>query len=99
MSKFNANHIAIPTILKVEPNALNEIGTSLSECNFQKIVIYFGNGLIDMFGRKVLDSLRESNIEVLEYCELDTVNIDDIINWHSGCQTLRRLSLALAAAK
>lgn len=80
MNKFSANHIAIPTILKVEPNALDNIGIYLRSCNFKKVVIYFGNGLIDMFGRKVMDALREANIEVLEYCELDTVNIEDIID-------------------
>lgn len=80
MNEFNASHIAIPTILKVEPNALDNIGIYLRGCNFRKVVIYFGNGLIDMFGRKVMDALREANIEVLEYCELDTVNIEDIID-------------------
>lgn len=79
MNKFNASHIAIPTILKVEPKALDNIGIYLRGCNFRKVVIYFGNGLIDMFGCKVMDALREANIEVLEYCELDTVNIEDII--------------------
>ena len=80
MNKFSANHIAIPTILKVEPNALENIGIYLKDCDFKKVVIYFGNGLIDMFGYKVLDALREAGIEVLTYCELDTVNIDDIID-------------------
>ena len=84
MSKFNASHIAIPTILKVEPNALDNIGADLRGCSFKKVVIYFGNGLIDMFGYKVLDALREADIEVLTYCELDTVNIDDIINLAFG---------------
>ena len=71
MNKFNASHIAIPTILKVEPDALDQIGMYLSGHSFQKVVIYFGNGLIDMFGYKVLESLRDAQIEVLEYCELD----------------------------
>lgn len=79
MAKINSSHIAIPTILKVEDGALSKIGPYLQESNLQKVVIYFGNGLIDMFGQKVLSSLHNSGIEVLEYCELDTVDIDDII--------------------
>lgn len=79
MNKINGSHIAIPTLLKVEAGALENIGTYLKENRFQKVVIYFGNGLIDMFGYKVLDSLRDAGIEVLEYCELDTVDMDDII--------------------
>ena len=79
MAKINSSHIAIPTILKVEDGALSKIGPYLQESNLQKVVIYFGNGLIDMFGQKVLSSLHNAGIEVLEYCELDTVDIDDII--------------------
>lgn len=79
MAKISSSHIAIPTILKVEDGALGKIGPYLQESNLQKVVIYFGNGLIDMFGEKVLSSLHNAGIEVLEYCELDTVDIDDII--------------------
>ena len=79
MAKISSSHIAIPTILKVEDGALDKIGPYLQESNLQKVVIYFGNGLIDMFGEKVLSSLHNAGIEVLEYCELDTVDIDDII--------------------
>lgn len=79
MAKINSSHIAIPTILKVKDGALSKIGPYLQESNLQKVVIYFGNGLIDMFGQKVLSSLHNAGIEVLEYCELDTVDIDDII--------------------
>lgn len=44
-----------------------------------KVVILFGNGLIDMFGDKVMTSLKRAEVEVLEYQELDTVCIDDLI--------------------
>lgn len=43
------------------------------------VVIYFGNGLIDMFGYNVMDSMREEGINVLEYREIDTVQIEDLI--------------------
>ncbi len=99
MSKFNASHIAIPTILKVEPNALDNIGADLRGCSFKKVVIYFGNGLIDMFGYKVLDALREADIEVLTYCELDTVNIDDIINLAFGLPNATQAVIGLGGGK
>lgn len=79
MSKITNSHIAIPTLLKVEAGALDKIGSYLKDNEFKNVVIYFGNGLIDMFGYKVLDSLKAADVEVLEYCELDTVDIDDII--------------------
>ena len=45
----------------------------------EQIVIFLGNGLIDLFGERVMRSLKEQGITVLEYSELDTVDIDDII--------------------
>lgn len=71
--------IAIPAILKVGRGALDNIGGYLKEENFKNAVIYFGSGLIELFGMKVMDSLKEAGIEVLEYREIDTVCIDDIV--------------------
>lgn len=75
----NATSIAIPAILKVGKGALDSIGIYLKEADFKQVVIYFGNGLIEMFGTKVMDSLKKEEIDVLEYREIDTVDMDDII--------------------
>lgn len=74
-----SNSIAIPAILKVGKGTLKNIGTYMREAGFDQAVIYFGNGLIDMFGTEVMASLRDEGIHVLEYQELDSVNINDII--------------------
>lgn len=73
------NSIAIPVILKVGKGALSNIGTYLKAEQLEQVVIYFGNGLIDLFGMDVMESLKKEGISVLEYRELDTVDIDDII--------------------
>lgn len=78
MNKINTSHIAIPTILKIESGALSKIGSYLKECEIEKVVIFFGNGLINMFGSTVFDSLKDASIEILEYQELDTVRLEDI---------------------
>lgn len=75
----NASSIEIPVILKVGSGALSNIGEYMREASFGNVVIYFGNGLIDLFGTKVLESLNASGINVLEYSEIDTVDINDII--------------------
>lgn len=73
------NSIAIPVILKVGSGVLKQIGTYLKDEGLEQVVIYFGNGLIDLFGMDVMNSLKEEGITVLEYKELDSVDIDDII--------------------
>lgn len=75
----NASSIEIPSILKIGKGALDSIGAYMKDAGFKQVVIYFGNGLIDLFGEKVMESLRREEIDVLEYCEIDTIAIDDII--------------------
>lgn len=72
------NHIAIPALLKIGPGALGELGTYLRDLRLEKVVILFGNGLIEMFGMDVMKSLAEMGIDVLEYQELDTVRLEDL---------------------
>ena len=67
--------MAIPSILKIGNGALGKIGGYLKT----EGLLFFGNGLIDMFGELVMNSLKEADVNVLEYNELDTVDIDDII--------------------
>lgn len=76
--------IAIPSILKIGAGTLDQIGSYLKEARLTQVVIYFGNGLIDMFGMKVMESLKEEGVTVLAYRELDTVCIDDIITLAFG---------------
>lgn len=75
---MDSKHIAIPVILKIGPGVLDNLGSYVRDAQLQKVVILFGNGLIDMFGKDVMESLKESGVEVLEYQELDTVRLEDL---------------------
>lgn len=72
--------IGIPTILKVGENTLENMGEYLAEFGLSKVVIYFGNGLVDLFGEKVFAGMKDANVEVLHYEELDTVKIEDLMD-------------------
>ena len=76
---MNKRSIELPAILKIGSGMLNTIGQNLKANGIHRIVIYFGNGLIDMFGKQVMDSLQEADVSVAAYCELDTSKIEDII--------------------
>lgn len=76
---MNKRSIEILAILKIGSGMLNTIGQNLKANGIHRIVIYFGNGLIDMFGKQVMDSLQEADVSVAAYCELDTSKIEDII--------------------
>ena len=79
MVKAAAKEINIPNLLKIGAGTLDYTGEYLKGLRLTKVVILFGNGLIDMFGDKVMTSLKRAEVEVLEYQELDTVCIDDLI--------------------
>lgn len=80
MGRAAANEINIPNLLKIGAGTLEYTGEYLKSLGLDKVVILFGNGLIEMFGDRVMASLKRAEVEVLEYQELDTVCIDDLIS-------------------
>lgn len=93
------NSINIPAILKIGSGALKQIGTYLKAEGLNQVVIYFGNGLIDLFGMDVMKSLEEEDITVLQYCELDTVDIDDIISLAFNISNRTQAVIAIGGGK
>lgn len=78
MKRNTTSQINIPTLLKIGAGTLEYTGEYLKELGLEKVVILFGNGLIDMFGSRVMASLTGAGIQVLEYQELDSVCIGDL---------------------
>ena len=93
------SHIAIPTILKVGKGTMENLGTYLRDNEFQNAVIYFGNGLIDMFGKDIIKNLEKSGINILDYMELDTVDINDIINLAFDIDSKAQVILGIGGGK
>ena len=51
-------HISIPALLKIGAGALDNLGIYLKELQLQKVVVLFGNGLVEMFGSTVMEALQ-----------------------------------------
>ena len=79
--------------------ALENLGEYIRAGGMKKAVIYFGNGLVEMFGVKVMDSLKESGIEVLEYRELDSVRIEDIVELAFSIDAKAQVIVGLGGGK
>lgn len=76
---MNVQHsIHIPSFLKVYDNALDDLGSILQNQGISRVVLYFGNDLVEMFGSKVMNSLKDAQVDVLEYKEIDTIALNDI---------------------
>ena len=78
---LHQHSISIPLFLKVYDNALQDLGNILLNAGYKKVVIYFGNDLIDLFGNTVMKSLKEAEIEVLSYKELDIIDMQEIMEF------------------
>lgn len=97
---FNNNHyIAIPNVMKVEKGALGNLSKYLLESGLNKVVMLFGNGLIDLFGTDVLSSLDDAGIEVLQYQELNSVDLDDITELAFSLPTKTQAVVGLGGGK
>ena len=93
------SHIAIPTILEVGKGTMENLGAYLKESNFNNAVIYFGNGLIDLFGRGIIENIEKAGVKILEYKELDTVDIDDIIELAFNIDANAQVILGIGGGK
>lgn len=74
--KIRGSEISIPTILKIEAGSIDMTGAELMAHGLDQVVIFFGNGLIDMFGERLFASCKAAGVEVLSYQELDDVKIE-----------------------
>lgn len=79
MNQPQTHRISIPSLLKVGKGTLSEIGLFLKENAFNQVVIYFGNGLIRLFGDTVFYALSQNAITLLHFEELDTTDIHAIV--------------------
>ncbi|NLL79020.1 MAG: iron-containing alcohol dehydrogenase family protein [Clostridiales bacterium] len=96
---MSGSHIAIPTVLKVGKGTLKNIGSYIKASGFENAVLYFGNGLIDLFGYEVLDPLKEEGVNILEYREVDSVRIEDIIEMAFGIHTKAQVIVGIGGGK
>lgn len=99
MKNVMGSRISIPSVLKVGSGTLKEIGKYLSEKRLKNVVIYFGNGLIDMFGEDVMGSLEAFHINLLDYRELDSTNIEDIVELAFGIETKTQAIIGIGGGK
>lgn len=96
---MNNSQIAIPSLLKVGKGALKNLGNYIRADGMAKAVIYFGNSLIDMFGNDVMHSLKESGVSVLEYRELDSIKIEDIVELAFSMDSKTQVVVGLGGGK
>jgi glycerol-1-phosphate dehydrogenase [NAD(P)+] len=73
-----AHKISIPSILEVGKNNINNIGDLIKKAAFQKVSIYFGEGIYELFGENIIKSIKKVNIEVSKIETVTTLDFEEI---------------------
>ncbi|MCJ7688117.1 MAG: iron-containing alcohol dehydrogenase, partial [Clostridiaceae bacterium] len=76
--KSNTHRISIPTILEVGKGNIKNVGNLLKKSMFQKVSIFFGEGIEDLFGDSIRYSLKEANIEISKTETISDINFEKI---------------------
>ncbi|AWK49628.1 glycerol dehydrogenase [Clostridium beijerinckii] len=76
--KASTHRIAIPSILEVGKGNINNVGNLIKKAMFQKVSIFFGEGIEDLFGASIDSSLKEANIQISKKETISDVNFEEI---------------------
>lgn len=71
--------VDVPKLLDVEPGVMKRIGKQLARHGFDNIALYFGEGMQELFGAEVFESLAEYNVTVTATETVASVEVGDIV--------------------
>ncbi|AGX42481.1 glycerol-1-phosphate dehydrogenase [Clostridium saccharobutylicum] len=72
------HRIAIPSILEVGKGNINNVGNLIKKSNFKKVLICFGEGIKELFGDSIENSLKEAVIEISKTEIIKDINFEEI---------------------
>lgn len=76
--KTSIHRIAIPSILEVGKGNINNVGNLIKKAMFKKVSIYYGEGIEELFGPSIQNSLREADIEISKVETVFDINFEEI---------------------
>ncbi len=71
--------IRIPSLLRIKPDTLFKLGKYLRKNGFDRIALFYGEGIEDLVGRSIRISLDSSEIAVLRQDVVRSNDVDDIV--------------------
>ncbi|MDQ2085207.1 iron-containing alcohol dehydrogenase family protein [Herbivorax sp. ANBcel31] len=78
--KHNFSSITIPEILEVGIDTIKNAGKYLVKANIKKMVVFYGEGMKDMFGKDFMDSVnKQPNLDIIKEFVNEDINLNAII--------------------
>jgi glycerol-1-phosphate dehydrogenase [NAD(P)+] len=78
--KITSHKISIPAILEVGKGNMLYLGAVIENAGFSNIVLFFGQGINDMFGEKIKASFKFQSTKIIKVYENDNIDINNIVN-------------------
>lgn len=76
----SVHRIEIPTIMEVDSNILENVGSYILRAGIKKVVVLFGDGIRELFGEKILNSINSnSHLSLLETFDYDDISIENLM--------------------
>ena len=72
--------IRIPSLLRIKPDALFKLGKYLRTNGFDRITLFYGDGIEDLVGKSVRISLASSDIVVLAQPTVHSNEVNDVVS-------------------
>lgn len=73
-----SHRISIPSILEVGKNNLASTGNLLKKAGFTNCILIFSNGIEELFGSLIINSIKNNNIKILSIKSYDNIDFDFI---------------------
>lgn len=73
-----AHKISIPSILEVGKGNIKNIGSLIKKGDFQKVSIYFGEGIYELFGDDIVKSIKEVGITISNIETATTIDFKEV---------------------
>lgn len=93
------HHISIPTLLDVNEGNLAKIGSLVKKTGKTHVVLFLGDGIRELFGKTVIDSLDGENIEILHIYEEDNNSIDCLLNFAFSIPSTTEMIIGVGGGK
>lgn len=77
--KITSPRISIPAILEVGKGNLLYLGAVIEKAGFSNIVMFFGQGINELFGDKIKDSFKFQSTKIIKVYENDDIDINNIV--------------------
>jgi glycerol-1-phosphate dehydrogenase [NAD(P)+] len=77
----NISHrISIPAVLEVSKGSLCKIGKLINKSKLSNIVLFFGDGIKNLFGNTIINCIQDNGIKILSIHEYDDIEIHKIVS-------------------